>query len=343
MHLRWWTTGLGIYAILLVGVSLAAHFVWGSGHEGVARDLEGAKQATKRTSDALASVRAEIARVQDVQRTIQLVTDAPDWGLLICALGRELGDDVVMKEARLSVQVPATAGGATPAKPAPAAARARYKLELRGLARSQAGVSRLVSRMEAEGKMRTRNWNSLEAWQIDATGAVLVVLLGLAAYWLQIGPSIQCHRDAQAQTTQLDEENDKHHQLELSLRSSREHLKSVHDFVAQNRLNLEPSGRVNEHVSALSDLAGRFALQLDGVEPAPESVGPSYTTVPIRIFGRGKYRDIVAYLAEARTRMRDKALARWEIYGSPSADSPVVTFSLNFLWYAAPKSSIARK
>jgi hypothetical protein len=140
---------LGIYAVLLVVMSVAAHFIWGTGHAAVARDLEAAMQGTKRTNDALASVRAEIAKAQEVQRTIQLVTDGPDWGLLIDALGREFGDDAVMKEARLSVHAPAVAG-AGPVKPT-AATRTRYKLELRGLARSQAGVSRLVSRMETAG------------------------------------------------------------------------------------------------------------------------------------------------------------------------------------------------
>jgi Tfp pilus assembly protein PilO len=191
--------------------------------------------------------------------------------------------------------------------------------------------------------MRTLHWNGLKPWQIDAAGAALVVLLGLATYWLQIGPSIQRHRDAASQTADLDVENDKHHQLETSVRLSREQLKSVQQFIAQNNLNLVPSSRVNEHVSALSDLAAGFALQIDGVEPAPETAGPSYTTVPIRIVGRGKYRDLVAYLAEVRARMPDKGLASWEIYASPSPSSPVVTFTFNFLWYAAPQSSVARK
>jgi Tfp pilus assembly protein PilN len=148
-RLRLWATLLIGYAGLIVAACVGAHVIWGSGHAALARDLDAARQAARRSNETLANLRREVAKAQDTQRTIQVVTEQPDWSLLIATLSKYLGDEAVLRESRLSPVVAA----ATPAKPnAPAAPQpARYKLELRGLARSQAAVSQFVHALESAG------------------------------------------------------------------------------------------------------------------------------------------------------------------------------------------------
>lgn len=182
----------------------------------------------------------------------------------------------------------------------------------------------------------------LKSWQIDVGGALVAVLLTCAAYWLKVGPDLQHHDDARARAGQLHAETDKRRQFEASLRAADDQLKSVHQYVARHKFALQSSTRLNEHVSALGDLAARAGLQLDGVEPGRETVGPSYTTVPIRMTGRGRFQQIVSYLASVRAAMPDKGVSGWEIAANPSPHAPTAGFTFNLVWYAAPKSQVAR-
>jgi Tfp pilus assembly protein PilO len=184
--------------------------------------------------------------------------------------------------------------------------------------------------------------NKFPTWQIDTAGALVALLLAAAAYWIQIAPEIQRHGDARTFAADLDTENTKRRQLESTLRNTGEQLKTIQQFIAQRKFNLEPSTRLNEQLASLGELATRFSLQLDGIEPGAETPGPSYTTIPIRITGRGKYRDAVSFLGAIRTRTSDKGITAWEISSNASPNSPAVNFGLTLLWYAAPKSAVAR-
>jgi Tfp pilus assembly protein PilO len=184
--------------------------------------------------------------------------------------------------------------------------------------------------------------NNIPTWQIDVAGVVVALLFATAAYCIQIGPELQRHADASNQAAELDAENAKRRQLESSLRAAGEQLKSIHQFIAEHKINLEPSTRLNEQLGALGDLASRYALQIDGIEPAAETPGPSYTTLPIRMFGHGRYRDVVSYLGAIRTRMPDKGITGWEMTGGASPNAPSVSFSVTLVWYAAPKAAMAR-
>jgi hypothetical protein len=151
-RLRVWAVSLIGYAGVVISACIAAHLIWGTGHAALARDLDAARQATKRSNETVANLRREVAKAQDTQRTIQVVTDHPDWSLLIAALAKHLGDQAVLRETRLSPIV-ASAAAVTPVKlNTPAApARTRYRLDLRGLARSQTAVSEFVAALEAAG------------------------------------------------------------------------------------------------------------------------------------------------------------------------------------------------
>lgn len=84
--------------------------------------------------------------------TLTLLRDQPDWSLLLELLASQTGQQTVLREIRLTPVAPTpTSPAARPAgKTAPRQIElpSIFKLELRGLCRSTAGVSQFVERIE---------------------------------------------------------------------------------------------------------------------------------------------------------------------------------------------------
>ncbi|MGE5607759.1 MAG: PilN domain-containing protein, partial [Bacillota bacterium] len=90
-------------------------------------------------------------------QTIRLVTNQPDWSILLAALSQAIGEDTVLNTITLeplhgstgSATPPATGKGSskTPA-PEAAAQPVRWRLDLQGHGLSQPSVSRLITRLQ---------------------------------------------------------------------------------------------------------------------------------------------------------------------------------------------------
>jgi Tfp pilus assembly protein PilN len=94
------------------------------------------------------------------QNALAMLNDQPDWSLLLQLLASQIDEQTVLREVRLTPASGApTAPGITPAArqsgrtaaPRQIELPSRFKLELRGLCRSPAGVSQFVANVEKLG------------------------------------------------------------------------------------------------------------------------------------------------------------------------------------------------
>jgi Tfp pilus assembly protein PilO len=192
--------------------------------------------------------------------------------------------------------------------------------------------------------VRLLGTDKLQTWHVDVSGVCAAALLLAVAYFGLIGPTLDRRVRQEAEAAELREATDKGRQLQSARRTADERLAGVERAIAARRLPLEPTSKLNERLSRLTELAGRARVQVDTVEPATEHVTPMYTKVPIRLCGRGGYGDVVRFLADLRRQMPDNAVDEVTLVAQPSATSPTATFTVSLTWHAAPPPSpVARK
>ena len=81
----------------------------------------------------------------------------PDWSVLLVVLARELGDEIVLNECKLSLLDTGKSGSGGSAEPSDHSVKdiplgqRRYRLDMSGFGRTQMAVSRFVLRLERIG------------------------------------------------------------------------------------------------------------------------------------------------------------------------------------------------
>lgn len=137
-RLRAWAWALCAYAIVLALACAAVTLLQVDPETSEAlRQVESARNANRKAAATLVEVTKRLTQAQAARGTVQVLSDQPDWSFLFAALANRLGDDAVLRDVRLRCT--------TGAKPE---STARYKLEVRGLGRTQAAVSRFVAELE---------------------------------------------------------------------------------------------------------------------------------------------------------------------------------------------------
>jgi hypothetical protein len=146
--LRIWTIAVPAYCVLLVAVCIAARMVWAAPDSADDRELQSARQSARQTEVSLAVARKDLAALQTRQRMVSMFIDQPDWAAFLRLIGKPLGTNLVLREVKLQ-QTTANQRGSTAASPR--ASGATFRLELRGLARSQMDLSSYVKALEETG------------------------------------------------------------------------------------------------------------------------------------------------------------------------------------------------
>jgi Tfp pilus assembly protein PilO len=191
------------------------------------------------------------------------------------------------------------------------------------------------------GSSKPSRLDRLRPWHVDATGITAVLLLTAAAYCLVVQPSLDRRQERARRATELATEAAKRREIDLNLKAASDNLKSVLTFIRENKVDLQPTTAVNEHLARLTDLAARAGLDVDTVEPGREEPGAHYTTVPIRMTGRATPRKFADFLSRMRQQQPDHGLVDLSLSGQPSPNEAPASFTLTLLWYAAPKTAVA--
>jgi Tfp pilus assembly protein PilN len=140
-RLRRWAIACIGYGLMLGAGSMAVKHVW-AGRPEVAGELAAANARGADLNNQITRLRRELAEVESSRQTMLMVTQQPDWSILLAKLGTVLDEQTVLREVKLA-----------PARTPTAAQQpeASYLLELRGLGKEQSAVSQFVSRLQQTG------------------------------------------------------------------------------------------------------------------------------------------------------------------------------------------------
>jgi len=180
-------------------------------------------------------------------------------------------------------------------------------------------------------------------WQINAGGTAIVSGLAAIAYFAQVSPVHNRYEQAQAQTELLTTEQSKAVQLERSVNEMQEHLDSAKEAAEKSQLKLEPASELNTRLAKLTQLAGENHLQLDVTESGATTNSDRYSSVAIRLSGRGSYRNCVQMLKQLRLTMPDVGVVSVELASASVKDDSNATFGFELLWYRQPQPRPAKK
>jgi Tfp pilus assembly protein PilN len=130
-RVRRWAVGLPIYAVAL---AFGCAVIIRPAPRPIANDDTGVQTHITQLTADFDNANAQLADARVRYAAALSLTAQPDWGNLLSVLGDKLGEEVVLRDVRL-----------TQAK---SAAQRQYTLEMRGLARTQASVSIFVAALE---------------------------------------------------------------------------------------------------------------------------------------------------------------------------------------------------
>ena len=171
-HRRYCIAGCAGWAVLSLALAGAAHAIWHEQDPQAAERLAKVTEEMQRTERVTTGLRTQLAAAQSTLRANQGIVSQPDWSILLGILGREVGNDVVLKSCRVRVGVPSR--GAAPAPAAPRADARRpgnrqsappsppepaasqppeptFILESSGMALDHAAANRFLLRLEQTG------------------------------------------------------------------------------------------------------------------------------------------------------------------------------------------------
>ena len=130
-RIRRWAVGLVAYVLVLfLGIAVRA----GSRAPVLPPDSSAQSARITQLTSELAAKNKELTDARTRYAATLMLTGRPDWSVLLPLLGQGMGEDVVLKELKLSQQKGQSVR--------------QYGLEMRGVARSAASASNFVSALE---------------------------------------------------------------------------------------------------------------------------------------------------------------------------------------------------
>jgi len=152
-RLRRWVTICGAYTALLLAGYGVAESVWGSDGRAITEESERVKLRIASAGEQIAKLQDQLLRAQRLQAANRVLSDQPDWSLLLALLSKTLEDDIVLRTCQLK---PAGDGESLVSGLSGPTAdpKGGFLLSLRGYGRSQAAVAKFVLRLEQTGLFR---------------------------------------------------------------------------------------------------------------------------------------------------------------------------------------------
>lgn len=145
-RLRAWSLGGGGYVILLITACGMSYALWGGDQAAVAAQSGRATRQVEEAQRIIAKLQPELAEAQARLDVIRLVSEQPDWSVLLRLLARSATDQIVLTSCKLEEAVNSSKSLARVPTTQPDSLN--RMLSVTGYGRSQAEVSRFVLRLE---------------------------------------------------------------------------------------------------------------------------------------------------------------------------------------------------
>ncbi len=149
-RLRRWLYICAAYTLLMLAGYGVAESVWGRGGRAITEDLERAKSGIATTTEEIAGLQQKLLQAQRLQAANRVLSDQPDWSLLLAMLSETLGDHIVLR----SCQIKPVSGNTTPlavVSGSTADPLGGFRLEIHGYGQGQRDVAKFVLRLEKAG------------------------------------------------------------------------------------------------------------------------------------------------------------------------------------------------
>jgi Tfp pilus assembly protein PilO len=173
--------------------------------------------------------------------------------------------------------------------------------------------------------------------KIYLAGVVACAVVSAGTYFVGVRPAMARYAEHRDQQVALRAARQKAAALLGTRNSTQGQLNAASEALQKQVLRLEPVSRVNQRLSALTELATReCGLIIDEMRPGTIAEGADYTTVPILIAGSGTYPKCARFLHRLRQAFPDTSVRSFETTNnSASPDSPAATFQFELTWHAA--------
>ena len=143
---RFWLAGCTAYAAVLILAYGVCYGQWHGADNHVREQLTEADKRIDEIDRVIARTVARLAQSRLDLRVNRVLSERPDWSVVLRLVAGTLGDDLVLRECKLVTTDDRSTGGPVGQEP-PSGSRA-LTLNLRGHARSQASISRYALRLE---------------------------------------------------------------------------------------------------------------------------------------------------------------------------------------------------
>lgn len=180
--------------------------------------------------------------------------------------------------------------------------------------------------------------------RIDAAGASVLLLASGLAYAFGINPYLRRSEGVAVLRAELEQTRESIDSARAALKASEEKRAGLEGRRSSAPLVLSPVSQLNERMTRLAEIArspvARLKLQETVASvPKPEA---RYTTVPVRLSGSGSYVGFSGFLSQLHEQFRDMRVTSMKIADNPGAPGSPAVFSVELVWYAAPRSAESR-
>ena len=171
-------------------------------------------------------------------------------------------------------------------------------------------------------------------WRIDAAGAVFCVAVSLVAYFAAFSPLMRRHTAFARQQEELAIQRRVAGQLAAPATLFKKELLSLRQVLAESRIQLQPTDRVNRQIAELTELINESGLKANDIQLGEIFDGAKYDVVPINLAGSGRYTGCAAFLNKLSDTFPDTGVASFEISGDPQKPKDPGRFQFGLFWYA---------
>jgi len=189
---------------------------------------------------------------------------------------------------------------------------------------------------------RRRQW-TLRALCVDGVAIAVGACVSAALYFGSIRPAMLASAGVEATRERIEGERETVERLRKDRRDLDRAIAQVRGDLAELRVLPEPLSRLNQRLSALTELTSAVGLHVDQLTPGKTTPAAKHSTVAIRLTGRGGYQACAGFLLRLHEEMPDTAVSG--LRASANIDSPdrPIEFVFDLLWYAAPDGTVDRK
>ena len=174
-------------------------------------------------------------------------------------------------------------------------------------------------------------------WRIDLTGFVVCLGATFVAYSVGLSPLIQQRSALDAQRATLTEKHQTCSDLSKSLNILKQDVIGLRQNLEKMKVTLEPTGRLNHRMAALTDILGDCDMKIDTMNTGSINPGPYCSFVSVDIVGQSDYLHCIRAFHQLHQRLPDVALVGFRLQGAPEAPNATGQCALNLFWYAAPR------